>query len=1066
MPDHLKILTLGGVRILLNNTPVTSLITRKVEALLIYLACNPGEHQREVLAEMFWDDLPAERAAGNFRNILSNLRQNLDPFLLVTRQTVAINPDSDVSLDLRELDEALRLCEKHWKDYGTFSRPVMSQLDEAIGLYRGVFLEGFYLRDSRGFEGWSMLESERVRTQLIDALIRLAAAATKRGDFSDSARYANRLLQLDTLNEEAHRLLMSSLTLAGQRPAALAQYELCRKLLDEELGVEPEDETLALYEEIREGSYTAPVPVTQAVSHLPHDTTAFVPRPDLQAEIARMIDQPDCRLLTLVGVGGTGKTRLAVEAARQRQDAYTDGVHFVDLAGVDLPELVPQAVAVALEFSPTGSQTLERALLTYLKGRELLLVLDNFEHVMAAADFVAEMLRQSVNVKIIATTRERLNLQHEWALAVGGMALSDDGETQGGAAFQLFVQQARRVRPDFKAEAHREAITQLCGLLGGLPLAIELAAAWLRTMTPDHILKAVQQNLDILTTHLRDVPERHRSVRAVFESTWAMLSGEEQRVLRGLSVFHGDFGMDAGGALLNTTPFTLAALYDRALVTIVDGRCKLHELLRQFAAEKLSAFPEERGALLLLHRDYYADFLVEREAQINYTLRDSLYPEMVLEIDNILQAWHTALADGDENRINGFLRSLYHFYHARDLKAGEATMRTVVERFDAVGEMPLRPVQSRALLFYSMFMQHQNHYDDAAALMARVKPVFLAEGMAWEYQRVLLFEAVQHFIHSAFADAIETYERLLGQELEPVDSVYVLMRIAEAYQALGEYERALGYLNESETLVMQHMGEKMLGAYLIVRGGLELEMGYYEESESHFHEALALAVKHDLAIRQCSALINLGSIALEQHNPGTALGYLRRCLSLATSLGSRFTIASTHIQIGRSHVAAGDLVQAQLHFQHALRVSREIGTEWLEAHALRYVSRVHLALGQPAEAFQVLEDALMLLLQTRPKPLMLEIFAGFAEVMAYDRQYEEAARLAMLVIHSRERTYDTLTKAEHVLGQVRAHVAESTLDALAAQVTEAAHNLDDTINTLLARREEQRREGQHHHKTA
>lgn len=1060
MPDHLKILTLGGVRILLNNTPVTSLITRKVEALLIYLACNPGEHQREVLAEMFWDDLPAERAAGNFRNILSNLRQNLDPFLLVTRQTVAINPESDVSLDVRELDDALRLCEKHWKDYGTFSRPVMSQLDEAIGLYRGVFLEGFYLRDSRGFEGWSMLESERVRTQLIDALIRLAAAATKRGDFSDSARYANRLLQLDTLNEEAHRLLMSSLALAGQRPAALAQYELCRKLLDEELGVEPEDETAALYDEIREGSYTAPVPLAAAVSHLPHDTTAFVPRPDLQAEIARMIDQPDCRLLTLVGVGGTGKTRLAVEAARQRQEVYNDGVHFVDLAGVDLPELVPQAVAVALEFSPAGSQPLDRALLSYLKGRELLLVLDNFEHVMSAADFVAEMLRQSVNVKVIVTTRERLNLQHEWALAVGGMALSDDGETEGGAAFQLFAQQARRARPDFKAEAHRESIIQLCGLLGGLPLAIELAAAWLRTMTPDHILKAVQQNLDILMTHLRDVPERHRSVRAVFESTWAMLSNEEQRVLRGLSVFHGDFSIEAARALLNTTPFTLAALYDRALLTIVDGRCKLHELLRQFAAEKLGAYPEEHDPLLLFHRDYYADFLAERETQVNYTLRDSLYPEMVLEIDNILQAWHTALADGDESRINCFLRSLYHFYHARDLKAGEATMRTVVERLDA-GAETLHPVQARALLFYSMFMQHQNRYDDAAALMARVKPVFLAEGMAWEYQRVLLFEAVQHFIHSAFADAIGTYDHLLGQALEPVDSVYVLMRIAEAYQALGEYERALGYLNESETLVTQHMGEKMLGAYLIVRGGLELEMGYYEESESHFHEALALAVKHDLAIRQCSALINLGSIALEQHNPGAALGYLRRCLSLATSLGSRFTIASTHIQIGRAHVAAGDLVQAQLHFQHALRVSREIGTEWLEAHALRYVSRVHLALGQSDEASQVLEAALMLLLQTRPKPLMLEIFAGFAEVMAYDRQYEEAARLAMLVIHSRERTYDTLTKAEHVLGQVRSHVAESILDALAAQVAGAAHDLDDTINTLLARRE-----GQHHHKTA
>lgn len=1047
MPDHLKIMTLGGVRILLNNTPVTNLITRKVEALLIYLACNPGEHQREVLAEMFWDDLPAERAAGNFRNILSNLRQNLDPFLLITRQTVAINPEGNITIDVRELDAALKLCENHWKQYGTFSRPVITQLDEAIGLYRGLFLEGFYLRDSRGFEGWSMLESERVRTQLIDALIRLAAASTKRGDFSDSARYANRLLQLDSLNEEAHRLLMSSLALSGQRTAALSQYELCRKLLDDELGVEPEDETVALYDEIREGSYAPPVVVSQAVSHLPNDMTPFVPRPDVQAEIARIIDQPECRLLTLVGVGGTGKTRLAVEAARQRQDAFADGVHFVNLAGVDLPQLVPQAIAVALDFAPTGSQTLEKALLAHLKGRETLLLLDNFEHVMSAADFVAELLHQSVNVKVIVTTRERLNLQHEWALLVGGMGLSED-DAEGGA-FQLFVQQARRARPDFKPDAHREIITQLCQLLGGLPLAIELAAAWLRTMTPDQILGAVQQNLDILTTHLRDVPERHRSVRAVFESTWAMLSGDEQRVLRGLSVFHGDFGVDAAQSLLDTTSFTLAALYDRALLNIVDGRCTLHELLRQFAAEKLGAHQDEQTALMLRHRDFYADFLAQRETRVNYTLRDSAYPDMVREIDNILQAWHVALLDGDEDRINCFLRSLYHFYHARDLKAGEATMRTVIERFvpasDLDGESPesLHPVQSRALLFCGMFMQHQNRYNDAAELMARVKPVFLATGMAWEYQRVLLFEAVHHFVHSAFADSITNYELLLNESLEPVDSVYVLMRMAEAYQAMGEYERALGYLNESETLVAQHMGEKMLGAYLIVRGGLELEMGYYEESESHFHEALALAIKHDLAIRQCSALINLGSIYLEQHNPGAALGYLRRCLSLATSLGSRFTIASTHIQIGRAHVAGGDLVQAQLHFQHALRVSREIGTEWLEAYALRYVSRVHLATGQSGEANHALEAALTLLLQTRPKPLILEILTGFAEVMAYDHRYADAARLAVMVIHSRERTYDTLTKAERVLAQVEPHLTSSELNPM------PDIDLDEAITALL-----------------
>jgi DNA-binding SARP family transcriptional activator len=610
MAGALRLECLGGLQITHDGAPVTSFVSVKAPALLCYLAVTGRPQFRLVLAGLLWGDLPEEDACANLRKVLSNLRDLVGDHLIITPHTAAFDRQSaywlDVEAFLERVEKGLAKSGNEEADrpdaadsLRAFEPSGFSYLLEAADLYRGDFLDGFYVRHAPLFEEWVLGQREGLRRLAGMVLKRLADHYAGREELERAIEYTDRLLKLEPWQEEAHRQMMSLLARKGERSAALAQYEICRRLLRAELHVEPTMETTALYRRIQAMGAARP-------HNLPAPVTSFVGRKEELALIAERLADPHCRLLSILGPGGVGKTRLALEAAaaaRDRSDdGFLDGVFFIPLSAVHSLPTLAAAIAAALGFAlPAGADS-PTELLRRLRDRYLLLVLDGFEHLMVEASFLAVILQHAPGVKIMVTSRHRLNLAGEWSLELDGLPHAPLGQREGLESYsslQLFLQRARQARPDFAPSApDLQAIAFICQLVEGLPLAIELAAALTRFMSCAEIAQAVESSLDALAVFERDLPARHRSIRAAFEHSWRLLTSAEQQALRRLAALPTEFTAELAEQAADVSRPLLIALADKSLLRRgATGNYSLHDLLRRFIAEKQaeSARPRPRA---------------------------------------------------------------------------------------------------------------------------------------------------------------------------------------------------------------------------------------------------------------------------------------------------------------------------------------------------------------------------------------------------------------------------------------------------------------------------------------
>ncbi len=476
---QLTIKLLGPVQITLDGLAL-DFAYEKVQALLVFLAVEAGRpHRRGMLAELLWPEQSEAAARHNLSQALFNLRRALDddsdaPLLLTTRETVSFNLASNVWIDV----VAFRgLLDGAGGD--------IALLEQASALYRGEFLEHFGIGESVSFDEWALLTREQLRTGACDVLRRLTEPHTG-VDGAARVVYARRWVALDQLDEAAQRRLMRALAESGRRTAALAQFERCRRLLDAELGIEPEPATLALYEELKQGfPLAAPVYSRTNAEHVPQGTRLIGRATELEA-LAELLADPAGRLVNITGPGGVGKTRLALAAAAAVAPTFADGVCYVQLARVREPALVPAALAQSLGVQQNDARPLDELLRGVLAPRRALLLLDNCEHLLPGlATLVAELLAAAPQVVILATSRVALRLSQERRFQLSPLSLPDANrplEQQHGAAVDLFVERAQAVRPALELDL--AAIGAICRRLDGLPLAIELAATRTRLLSP------------------------------------------------------------------------------------------------------------------------------------------------------------------------------------------------------------------------------------------------------------------------------------------------------------------------------------------------------------------------------------------------------------------------------------------------------------------------------------------------------------------------------------------------------------------------------------------------------
>ncbi len=994
---RLSVRLLGTLQIALDGTPLTGFESDKERVLLAYLVEESQQpHRREKLAGLLWPERTEVAARSNLRRVLSNLRRLLGdrtpsgpPFLLVTGQTVRLNPDCDAWVDSLTFAGLLR----------SLRQQPCTQLEEAIRLYQGDFLEGFSVADSPACEEWMILCRERYQRLMMEALRRLVEEYERQGHHERALELAWRQLDLEPWWEEAHRQLIRLLALSGRRSEALAQYVKCRHVLAEELDVEPSPETTGLYEQIRDQTLAVSLPSPQRwpgpVHNLPLTSGPFVGREAEIATVQGYLQDPACRLLTLFGAGGMGKTRLALEAVSDwlshlREDEL-EGVTLVSLVPLQTAEAIVPAIAQATGLPLSPGHEPEQQLLDYLAHKRWLLILDSFEHLPEGAEFVAELLRTTSHVKVLVTSRARLNLHVEYCLPVAGIRFperipEDPQQARSFAAVALFLEVAHRVQPGFQpADVDLAEISHICRLVEGMPLGILLAAAWLGVLPPAEIATEIAgevgQGLDFLRAEWPDVPERQRSLRAVFDRSWNLLSEREREVFRGLSVFSGGFTRAAAEQVSGASLHQLRALADKSLLQITpSGRYEIHELLRQYAAEKLHSLPDAAADVRDRHCAYYTDALHRWEADLTGVRQQLALVEMEADSENIRAAWTWALEQVYAEQLDQAMEGLQHFYwHSGRFREGEAALQAAADAMASAAEtdadkVACLRVQVRALAWQSNFQRAMGERDAAGRLQQQCLEILKAPGLAGSdtrLERAILTWAIGATI------CMEDY----AQGQQRFEESFFLFReldhrwgMAWALNASGNMSMFLGAYGDAWRRLEEGLAIYQALGYLPGVAGSVSRMsciasveGRFDEAEGLAREGVAASLEAGSRTQWALALVDLGEALEKVAKLTEAHTVLQQSLALLTDLGHRGYITQAHTDLGSVDLHLGRYEETRDHAQTGLALAREHGPRFCVATNLLLLGCLELAQRAPTTAYQLLEESVAVYQEVGPQ---------------------------------------------------------------------------------------------------
>ena len=879
---HLSISLLGPFAATMDGHSLDGFTSAKVRALLAYLTLEADRlHARQSLADLLWPDCAEGVARTYLRQALSNLRKLLqeragdEPFLLIGRDTVQFNRRSAYRLDVADFIDLLAECDRHQHCHAPSCAACTQRCVTAVALYRGEMLEGLLPDASTVFEEWLTIRREELHQQAVQALGYLATCAGWSGRYNEMRAHAERQIALDAWREEAHCQLMQALALSGERSAALAQYERCRAILACELGVEPSSETSGLYMRICATVPNLPAGEARAkILGLPHalsravlpvPSTPFVGRANERAHLADLLQDPACRLITLVGPGGIGKTRLALHVAAEHGETFADGVFVVSLAPLRVAASLVPAIAGVVGVNLTGSSEPATHLLDHLRTREMLLVLDNAEHLLHGVEMVARILEHAPGLRLLVTSRERLSLQGEWVVELAGLDYPDSPLDLDGEAWQetfsavaLFVQSGHRICDGVALTAGDvPAVVRICRLAEGLPLALELAASWLRGASScQEIAQEMERNLEILTTSFRDVPERHRSMRAVFEQSWRLLPKEEQRVLRRLAVFRGGFDRAAAMTVAGATLADLGRLVDRALVRHVGARYDLHELVRHYALSRLEKAGESEETHMR-HLEVFLHLAEQAEPWLVSAHQGVWLERLEADGSNLRAAMEWALA---HERMEAVIRlggALWRFWWLRGhVDEGRSWL-------EAMGRLePDPPVGIERRLW-------------AQAL----------HGAGWMSIR-----------QRAFAQAAVLLEHSLVVARQTGDSVRcaaVLHDLGQSTRLQGQYSHAVSLFEEAAVLARQTGHARLEGIALGSTGTAWHAAGDDERARPLLEAGLALCRVSGDTVFMGWFLTFLGRVAKEQGDYKAAATYLRQAVATFQDLGDRDGLAFT-----------------------------------------------------------------------------------------------------------------------------------------------------------------------------
>jgi predicted ATPase/DNA-binding SARP family transcriptional activator len=908
----------GPMELHVCGAPICCLRSRKGYWLLALLALRHGrEVSRAWLSGTLWPDNPEPQAAHSLRTSLNDLRRALGSEAC----RLASPTPRTLLLDLTGADVDLLVFDR------AIARGDPVSLEEALSLYRGPLLE-------ECAEEWALQEREVRELAYLRASEVLASRALATGDPGTAEQLLRRAVAIDPFRESAQRALMQALVAQGSHTAAMEVYRELRQRLHRETNAVPDAETQALYEQVRaeararvaaprvQRSVALPRQQSRAIRRhtLPLPLTSFVGREQQIEEIAELLEHH--RLVTLTGVGGGGKTRLALEVARRLTDRFDDGVRLVELAALTDSSLVTQAVARALELEQSG-ETSEAALARALKDRELLLVLDNCEHLVAACAGLAEALLASCpEVRLLVTSREVLGVPGEVAYEVPPLSLPAARPVDAfslrvllqSESVRLFAERAATVQPGFQfTEQNAAAVTQICRRLDGIPLAIELAAAWVKVLSVEQIAGRLDDRFELLRGRNRVSLPRHRSLHATIAWSYDLLDEPDRRLFRRLAVFAGGSTLDAAEAVCDASLDGMASLVDKSLVQrseiAGEPRFTMLETVREFAREHLRASGEE-AALRQRHAAHFLALSERAEPLLQQSCRKEWLDRLEAEHDNFRAVLDAAVGAGGSPdgtlvveaglRVAGALRPFWLArHHTQEAR----------ERLTAMLALPDAAPRSgvRARLLHGIADCTSNRW------FGHHDPTDVAT------KRACLEESLAIFCGHG----------------DRAGTAAVLLSMAHLSMGVGETMTARRQVEESLALRREIDDRPGIAASLQWRGLLDEWAGENDSARRFYHEALAIWRELGCRWGTATPLHGLSDLALHEGDPETAAELLAECLEIRKELGDKHPIAGTLDTLAEIVAERGEYGTAEALHQEAIDIAREFeDRSWITGHLL------------------------------------------------------------------------------------------------------------------------------------
>ncbi|GAB4272393.1 MAG: BTAD domain-containing putative transcriptional regulator [Candidatus Promineifilaceae bacterium] len=920
---------LGNVLLAKDGKPLTQFRSQKEAALLIYLAQTGEVQQRDAVADLLWDANSTSQSLSNLRTVLSRVRKQVGDVFVASRKTLAPSPEIRWHVDSAVLQQTLASI----RHIDTAEKVKIIQ--EALDAYRGDFLADFYLTDAPRFTEWMTTTRESIRSQVIDAYRKLGDYALSIGDTQYGLKVADGWLQVDELDEDAHYLRIKLLLETDNKAEAVTRYEQCAALLNKELGISPSQKLTGLIQNALSNTFVLPVPadplpIKPPVRHnLPVAYDQFLGRRAVQQEIHIRFDQPWCRLVTIRGQGGVGKTRLALEIARSRLSQYREGVWFIELAGLDandddVNEAVAVEIATALDLRLTGSAPLKTQLLDYLRQKQMLLVLDNFEHLREGKQVVLDIIRHCENVQMLVTSRESLQIRAEWIIPLNGLSFPASEEDEGHSeAVELFLTRQAQHQWRKVTQVELRAIRVICQLVGGLPLAIELAAAQTRHSSVQAVAAKLQDDFDALRALFDDVPDRHQSMKIVFDMSWEVLSPELKEKLAKLSVFRGTFTKTAASQVAHAEMHHLSALIEKSLLVhhIALNRYSLHPVIRAYAAQKLPI----GDSTLHEHARFYLSLLAQHAQPL---LQNRPQESMALledEFDNIRKAWQTGLAERRTAWLLPALSALSTFYQLHGWSyEGESVMHNT--RREAVMWENGRFLARRAGLEQARFQNRLGRHRLAIATIQSILKLVEAEADPWAEGMAYVWwgEALWRLGEHETAVTKLNHARHIGQTRnDPMILGWAHHQLGIVHDILGKYQAAQDHLENACRHWQSIDYVQALSNSLNSIGLVYYHQGASADAQKAFEQALEICNQTDNRHLQALLLNNLSIMHTEQGDYLGAKYYLQLSLNLAVASNNLTGQGEIHVNLGRNFRLLGDMEQSVHSLEQGLSIARE-----------------------------------------------------------------------------------------------------------------------------------------------